>query len=113
MNTEKIKTLDVLVDTMEIVENARSIRDLSPAERLELEKTSVLLRNIERSVIRVKTDELLSTLSTDAKALNELAEKIKQSAEKLQGVAKAIEKAAKVVDLFVQIAAKTLSAGMF
>lgn len=112
MNTEKIKTLDVLLDAMEIVENARSIKDLTPEERLELEKTSVLLRNIERSIIRIKTNEMVAILTADASALKELAGKIKNSAERLTGVARALEKAAKVVEVFVQIAAKTISAGL-
>ncbi|WP_424495308.1 hypothetical protein [Salinimicrobium sp. GXAS 041] len=112
MNDEKIKTLDVLVDAMEIIENARSIKDLSPDERLELEKTAILLRNIERSIIRLKTDQMLSEIAKDAVLLNDLAEKIEHKAQKLAGVARAIEKAAKVVELFVQIASRTISRGL-
>lgn len=112
MNTEKIRTLDVLLEAMDIIENARSMEDLGPEERYELEKASLLLRNIERSIIRVKTSELVATLTEDADKLNELAEKIKLSAEKLTGISRAIEKAAKTVEAFVQIAAKSISAGL-
>lgn len=112
MNTEKIRTLDVLLEAMDIIENARSMEDINPEERYELEKASLLLRNIERSIIRVKTSELVATLTEDADKLNELAEKIKLSAEKLAGISRAIEKAAKTVEAFVQIAAKSISAGL-
>ncbi|MDT0677537.1 hypothetical protein [Autumnicola musiva] len=112
MNTEKIKTLEKLLDTIEIVENARSIDGLTAEERVQLEKASVSLRNVERSIIRIKTNELVDTLTEDAKALDYLADEINLSAQKLAGVAKAIEKASNVVKAFVKIAAKAISAGL-
>ncbi|MDT0644312.1 hypothetical protein RM553_15850 [Zunongwangia sp. F363] len=112
MNTEKIKTLEKLLDTIEIVENARSIDGLTPEERVQLEEASVSLRNVERSIIRVKTNKLVETLTADAVALDKLADEINHSAEKLAGVAKAIEKASNIVKAFVKLAAKAISAGL-
>lgn len=112
MNTEKIQTLDVLLDAMDIVENARSIKDLTHDERLELEKTSVLLRKIERSIIKLKTNQLIGSITADAKALNELAIKIENKATNISILANVLKKTAKVVELFVQIVSKTISAGL-
>ncbi|WP_373057580.1 hypothetical protein [Zunongwangia sp. H14] len=112
MNTEKIKTLEKLLDSIEIVENARSIEGLSPEDRVQLEKASVSLRNVERSIIRIKTNELVEKLTHDAQALDKLADEINRSAEKLAGVAKAIEKASNIVKAFVKIAAKAIGAGL-
>jgi hypothetical protein len=112
MNTEKIKTLEQVHDAIDIVENARAITGLNPAERLELETASVKLRNLERTIIRIKTNELVASLTSDANALKDLANEIKHSAEKLSGVASAIEKAAGVVEAFIKIVATAVAAGL-
>jgi hypothetical protein len=112
MNTEKIKTLEQVHDAIDIVENARSITGLTPSERLELETASVKLRNLERTIIRIKTNELVASLTSDTDALKDLAKEIKQSAEKLTGVASAIEKAAGVVEAFIKIVASAVAAGL-
>lgn len=112
MNTEKIKTLEQVLEAMDIVENARSISGLTNDERFELERAAIQLRNIERSIIRVKTTELVDKLTSDSEALKELSERIKKSAEKLAGVAKAIEKAADIVESFINIASQAIKAGL-
>lgn len=112
MNTEKIKTLEQVHDAIDIVENARAITGLTPDERLELETASVKLRNLERTIIRIKTNELVASLTLDSNALKDLAKQIKQSAEKLAGIATAIEKATGVVDAFINIVATAVSAGL-
>ncbi len=112
MNTEKIKTLDQVLDAIDIVENARAISGLTSDERLELETASVKLRNLERTIIRIETKELVALLTADANALKDLSNKIKQSADKLSGVANAIEKAAGVVEAFINIVSKAIAAGL-
>ncbi|HTF82364.1 MAG TPA: hypothetical protein VL947_11585 [Cytophagales bacterium] len=112
MNTEKIHTLEQILDAMDIVENARGILGLSTEDRFELERASVKLRNLERSVIRMKTNELLASLVADAEALDALSCQMRQSAEKLAGVAIAIEKAAQVVAGFVEVVAAVAASGL-
>ena len=112
MNTEKIKTLEQVFDAIDIVENARAIAGLAPSERLGLETASVKLRNIERNIIRIKTNELVALLTADVDTLKDLANQMKQSADKLAGVGHAIEKAAGVVEVFIKIVVATVGAGL-
>jgi hypothetical protein len=112
MNTEKIKTLEQVHDAIDIVENARAISGLVPSERLELETALVKLRSLERNIIRIKTNELVDSLKTDAAALKELSNQIKHSAEKLAVVAGALEKAAWVVEAFIKFVTAALAAGL-
>ena len=112
MNTEKITTLEQVQDALDIVENARAITGLNPDEKLKLEAASVKLRNLERTIIRIKTAELVASLTSDSDALKVLAGQIKQSSEKLSGVANAIEKAAKVVGTFIKIVATVFASGL-
>lgn len=112
MNTEKIKTLEQVHDAIDIVENARAIAGLNSDEKLQLETASVKLRNLERTIIRIQTTDLIASLTTDTNALKDLAAKIKQSADKLDGVASAIEKAAGIVESFINIVASAIAAGL-
>lgn len=112
MNTEKIKTLEQVLEAMDIVEDARAMPGLTRDERIELEKAAIQLRNIERSIIRIKTTELVEKLTSDTEALKELSARINKSAGKLAGVAKAIEKAANIVESFINIAAQTIKSGL-
>ena len=111
MNTEKLKTLEQVHDAIDIVENERAKTGLTPSQRVDLETASVRLRNLERTIIRIKTNELVASLTSDAKALKDLASQIKQSAEKLDEVANAIEKAASIVEAFIKIFTTAVSAG--
>lgn len=112
MNTEKIKTLEQVQDALDIVEKARADSNLTDNERLKLETASVKLRHIERSIIRIKTEELVTTLTNDTVALKNVADEIKKSAEKLASVSKAIEKAANILETFIGIVAKAITAGL-
>lgn len=112
MNTEKIKTLEHILDAMDIVENARAISGLTQEERYELERTAIQLRNAQRAIIRAKTKEMISKLTDDSKALKELSKKINNAAEKLAGVAKAVEKAGQIIETFVNLASNAITAGL-
>ena len=112
MDAEKITTLEQVHDAIDIVENARAIAGLMPPERMALEIAVVKLRNLERTIIRIKTKALISTLTTDADTLKDLASQMRQSAEKLAGVSHAIEKAAGAVEDFIKIAATVLATGL-
>jgi hypothetical protein len=112
MNTEKIKTLEQVHDAFDVVEEARSGSDLSQTERIELEKASVQLRNLERNIIKAKTNEMINALTSDTEALKKLAKEISEMANKLKVIASVIEKAAKVVEIFVHVASTAASAGL-
>ena len=112
MNTEKIKTLEQIHVAIEIVENARTIPGLSSEQKYELESASVILWNLEQAIIRKIGDDLITSLTTDSKALNDLAAKIKQSATSLAGVANAVEKAAKIVEALISIIVSATGAGL-
>lgn len=112
MDTIKIKTLEQVSDASEIVENARADKTLTRAEKLELEKIAVKLRNVERSIIKMAQKELVNSLKADTEALKELAVQIKESSKKLAGVAIIIQKAAKVVESFIKIITTAASSGL-
>jgi hypothetical protein len=112
MNTEKIKTLEQIHDAIDSVEEARALDGLTPAQKLKLETASVKLRNLERTIIRAKTNELIALLTADANGLKDLSNEIKQSADKLAGVSAAIEKAVKIVEGFINIVASAVAAGL-
>lgn len=112
MNTEKIKTLGHIIEAMEIVEGMRGGGNLSPEEILELEKTSITLRSLEKLIIRAKTDELIRKLTVDSKGLKELTKKIKESSEKLARIAEAIEKVTNVVEIFIKIITQSARIGL-
>lgn len=112
MNTEKIKTLEQVHDALDNVEEARAKNELTQNEKKNLESASVQLRNIERAIVRAKTDEMVNALTNDTKALKELAEKIKVSADKLKKTAEIIEKTAKITDAFITIATTAASSGL-
>lgn len=111
MDTEKIKTLVQVHDALEIVENARADQGVNANEKFELELAAFKLRNLERSIIKLKQNELLTSLTADSVALLTLSEEIKKSSDKLSSVAFAIEKAAKVVEAFVSFVTKVTAAG--
>jgi uncharacterized protein Yka (UPF0111/DUF47 family) len=112
MNTEKINTLEKVQDAMDIVENARAVTGLTPDEKTKLEAASTKLRNLERTIIRIKTTELVASLTSDSEALKILAGQIKESSEKLSGVANAIEKAACIAETFIKIISTAFAAGL-
>lgn len=112
MDSEKIKTLQQVQDAFDIVEEARTANSLTSPERLNLEIASVKLRSIERSIIRSKADELITSLTADSKALKDLAGQIIRSTEQLSHIARALEKAAQVVEAFVNVVIAAAAAGL-
>jgi hypothetical protein len=112
MNTEKIKALEQIHIAIESVENARAAPGLSSQQIYDLESASVKLWALEQSIIRKKGDDLITSLTTDSKALKELAQKIKHSAESLEAIAGVLEKAAKVVEVLIQIIVTAVASGL-
>jgi len=112
MDTAKIKTLEQVNDALDLVEDARADTELQPAERLQLEKASVQLRNLERSIIKQNEQELIEALQTDTKGLSELIEDMKKSAEKLARIAEVMQKANKVAENLIKVVTQALSAGL-
>ncbi len=112
MNTEKIKPLEQLHDALVEVENARARSDLTNTERAGLEQAAVKLRNLERAVIRAKTNDMIKALTNDTADLKKLAGEMFEKAKRLESIANVIEKAATVVDVFVQVVTTAASAGL-
>ncbi|WP_431166141.1 hypothetical protein [Tenacibaculum halocynthiae] len=112
MNTEKIKTLDQILDSIEIIENARSINDLSQEDRLKLEKASLQLRNLITTIIREESNKLIEILNRDTDKMKSLIEKMQISNKKLAGVAKSLEKATNIIESLVNITSQALLSGL-
>lgn len=112
MDSAKIKTLEQVHDALDAVEDARAEADLQPGERLDLEKASVQLRNLERTIIKQKEQELIDALKSDTKKLSELVEQMNRSTKKLAHLAEVISKANKIVEDLIKVVAKALSAGL-
>jgi hypothetical protein len=112
MNTEKIKTLEQIHLTIEMVEEARAVPGITPEQKYNLENASVKLWALEQSIIRKSGDDLITSLTTDSNALKDLAEKIKQSSESMEGIADVLEKAAKVVEVLINLIAAAVAAGL-
>src|SRR5438067_901721 len=112
MDALKINTLEQIRDALEIIEDARDDSSLTPMEKSGLEKAAVQLRNIERSIIRKKEQELVASLTDDSMALKGLVVQIRGSAKKLAAVANAIEKTSKVVEAVIKAAKGASSAGL-
>jgi hypothetical protein len=108
----KTETLEQVNKAFEIVENARADKDLTDAERLDLQKASVKLKKLESTIIEQKSNELVASLTKDSKELSELADEIIKSASKLADVANAIKKAAGVVEVLASVTAKAVSSGL-
>ncbi len=112
MDTTKIKTLQQVSAALVIVESAMTKKNLSDDESNSLQTAFVGLRNIERTIINMVTDELIGSLKTDSAALEALTDKITQSSKKLAAVAVAIGKATQVVDAFISIVVTAVGAGL-
>ena len=65
------------------VEALRYSDDLSKVEKTHLESTLITLRNMERSVINKKNDEIILELSTITPSLTELINEMESSGERL------------------------------
>ena len=65
------------------VENERYNENLSKIEKTHLENTLLTLRNMERSIINKKNDEMLLELSAITPSLTELINEMESSCEKL------------------------------
>jgi hypothetical protein len=65
------------------VEAVRYSDGLSKVEKTHLESTLITLRNMERSVINKKNDEIILELSTITPSLTELINEMESSGERL------------------------------
>lgn len=112
MEAEKNQTLKDVQEALEAVEDARFADSVTAEEKDELEKASVKLRKLERTITRDLSNELVSTLKTDAQELKEMADEIKKKAEKLAKIAGVVEKAAKAVKALADVASSAASGGL-
>ena len=112
MDTAKMKTLEQVHDALDLVEDARADGNLLPAERLELEKASEQLRNLARTNIKQKEQELVEALKTDTRELNDMIGQMKKSTERLAQISEVILKANKIAEDLITVVSKALSVGL-
>ena len=75
--------LKEISDSISNVEAVRYSDTLSKTEKNRLESTLMTLRNMERSVINKKNDEIILELSTITPSLTELINEMESSGERL------------------------------
>jgi hypothetical protein len=112
MNDLKFKTLEQVRIALDAVEDQRADLTLTQDEKSMLEQASVSLRNIERSIIREKEQDMVGLLQTDAKSLEDLADKIKKSSEKFEVLATTLGKACQVVEGLIKIITTAIGVGL-
>ena len=108
----KIKTLEQVHEALDAIEEEREEANLSEKEKTQLEKIAIQLRNIERSIIRQKEEELVAVLTDDSTQLKVLIEEIHRSSFKLTRVTHVIEKASNAVAALIKIITTATSAGL-
>ena len=97
MDSKKLAVIRLLHDSMEEIEIARADTEISKANKRMLEQCAVKLRDIERSIIRKETNELIHLLEKDANELEVLIVKIDKAFQKLEKLAKHLESATKAI----------------
>ncbi|MFT3936099.1 MAG: hypothetical protein QM726_20880 [Chitinophagaceae bacterium] len=112
MDTSKIKTLDQVSDAIDAVEDARAVKNLSAKDKAALEKTAVTLRNIERAIIKSVQGEMVDTLKSNTKALEDLTDQINKSAKKLDKLTDTLEKTCKAVEGLINVIVTAVGAGL-
>lgn len=112
MDTLKINTLDQVSDALDAVEDARAATGLSDADRNALQTASLKLRDLERSIIKIKQNDLVDVLTTDCTALKALTEQINTSSKKLEAFATVLQKTTTIVDAFISVTGAAVKAGL-
>ncbi|MFA6923804.1 MAG: hypothetical protein WC223_06060 [Bacteroidales bacterium] len=108
----KENTLAQIHAAQDTIIDAMADPTLTPIQIKALQDASTKLRNMERSIVGLIGQNLINSLTTDSKALKNLAEKIDESAEQLSGVAAAVKNAATVVEDFIKIISTAGAAGL-
>lgn len=103
MNTETLKTLEAVQDARIEIEYERSNPCLTAGEQQKLDALSLLLKGMERAMIKEAKDELVKTLTADAEKLHELVTDIQTINEKLANLALKISAAAEKVEALIKI----------
>lgn len=97
------QTLKEVQLAIEAIEELRGNLGLTKDDKRNLELCLLRLSNIEQAIIREIGNNLIITLTNDAKALNELISKINKSSESLASVAKKIEKVTALVNALSKV----------
>ncbi len=112
MKELKDKTLLQVRHALEAIEEQREADNLKDADKLLLEQAAVALRNIERTIVREKEEDMVAVLEKDSKELKELTKSIAKSTKKLEGLAEVIGKASTVVEGLIKIITTAVVVGL-
>ena len=112
ISLQKLYTLEEVSMTFWEVEKRRMAKGLTSEEKLSLEKASLALRELERTMIRTQQKDLLKKLKLDAKPLQELTRDIEAKNKNLDGLAARLEKVTCLLDDFLQILDKIRDEGL-
>lgn len=106
------RTLAQVRTALEAIEEQQEAAGLKKGDKLLLEQAAVALRNMERSIVREKEQDLVTALEADSKDLVDLTEKITKASKKLEGLAVIIGKASAVVEGLIKIITTAVGAGL-
>ena len=85
-NSGKELTLEQIRSAQFEITTAMSQGDLTNGSRQELEKASILLRNLERALDATIGKELIASLKKETVMLNALTEEMSQTSERLLSI---------------------------
>lgn len=77
---------------LELIESKRSEPSISPTQKKELERTSILLREREREIISKIGKEISLSIKESGKELEELSKKIRKFTKKMSKTNSSIKK---------------------
>jgi hypothetical protein len=107
----KLKTLEQVSEALEAVEKARGKKGLSASDKMALQQSSLILRDIERSMEKTLQDGLVAALDSDCTKLTKLIDDINAASKKLDKLSVILKKTADVVGALVKIVATAVGAG--
>ena len=76
---------------------------LSPDEKLNLEKASFHLRNLERLLVASMEKSLISTLKKETVSLRKLTEEMKITSKRLTGISRILRKLVKITGHLIDL----------
>ncbi|MEP6748349.1 MAG: hypothetical protein ABJB86_11530 [Bacteroidota bacterium] len=112
MDTSRLKTLEQVSDAMDAVEDARGMKGLSEDDEQTLEDTSVTLRNLQRTIIKSLTENLVANLQSDSAALEDLTDEINQSAKNLDTLTNVLQKTSQAIAGLVNVVTLAVKVGL-
>ncbi len=102
-NTEKLITIQRVMEALEATVDAQLDEDLTPGALNRLQSIELRLNRMHRTLVLSVTDTRIAALKRESGRLKAQVTAMKKSVKELKGVAEKIDKAAKAVELLVKI----------